>query len=204
MSPDTTSVTLTFALYLLATNPNVQQQCVEEIKMVKNCHNVEDLVYTKAVIWEALRLFPAGNRTNRVLAKPLELSGGFVAPAGTRIFIPIYCIHHDHRNFPQPEAFRPDRWVKEDESEDRWVEREETDETGDIAAGNRKAFLAFSSGGRNCVGQKFATQEAVVVLATLLKGLKFSPVNDYVLETTDKDLILKPVNGVPLKVETRA
>lgn len=200
---DTTSVTLTFALYLLAQNPDIQQICMEEIQSVKSCQNVEDLVYTKAVIWESLRLFPAATRTNRSLAKPLELSGGFVAPAGTRIFIPIYSIHHDEKYFPQPEEFRPDRWAKYDDELKCWVEREDFDTTGSIAVGNRKAFLAFSSGGRNCVGQKFATQEAIIVLATLLKGLKFSPVEEYELETTDKDLILKPVNGMPLKVESR-
>lgn len=201
--PDTTSVTLTFALYLLAQNPEIQKICLEEVKTAKNCHNVEDLVYTKAVIWEALRLFPAGNRTNRTLSKPLKLSGGFVVPEGTRVFIPIYSIHRDERNFPQPDEFRPDRWVKHDGDQDCWVEREEGEGTGTIAAGNRKAFLAFSAGGRNCVGQRFATQEAIIVLATLIKGLKFSSVDDFTLETTDKDLILKPLNGMPLKVEAR-
>jgi cytochrome P450 len=201
---DTTSVTLTFALYVLAQNQQVQQRCVEEINSVKSTTNFEELVYTKAVIWEVLRLFPAGTRTNRNLAKPLELSGGFVAPVGTRVFIPIYSIMRDEKNFSQPEEFRPDRWAKQDSAKKCWVEREEGDELGTIEAGNRKAFLAFSAGGRNCVGQRFAIQEAVIVLATLLKGLKVSPVADFVLETTDKDLILKPANGMPLKVEARA
>jgi cytochrome P450 family 4 len=194
---------LTFALYLLAQNPQVQQECVDEIKAAKTCQTVENLAYTKAVIVEALRLFPAAVRTNRVLAKPLQLSGGFVAPAGTRVVIPIYHIHHDEKNFPRPEEFRPDRWAKFEEEQKRWFEREENDETGTIATGNRKAFLAFSAGGRNCVGRSFAIQEAVIALATLLKGLRFSPVEDYVLEMTDKDLINKPVNGMPLKVECR-
>ena len=201
--PDTTSVTLTFALYLLAQNPEVQQRCAEEVKAATDCHTVEELVYTKAVIWEALRLFPAAILTNRTLSKPLELDGGFVVPEGTRVFIPIYSIHHDASNFPKPEEFRPDRWAKHDEVAKRWVERDDGDESGTIDVGNKKAFLAFSSGGRNCVGQKFATQEAIIVLATLIKGLEFGPVDGYELETTDKDLILKPANGMPLNVEIR-
>ena len=200
---DTTSVTLTFALYLLAQNPEAQKICLEEVQAAKNCHTVEDLVYTKAIIWEALRLFPAANLTNRYLTKPVKLSSGFVAPEGTRVFMPIYVMHHDEKNFPEPEEFRPDRWSKKDEDQNCWVEREESDESGTIAAGNRKAFLAFSSGGRNCVGQRFATQEAVIVLATLIKSLKFSPVEGYKLDITDKDLIVKPVNGMPLKVQVR-
>ncbi|CAB9512410.1 Leukotriene-B(4) omega-hydroxylase 2 [Seminavis robusta] len=204
---DTTSVTLTFALYLLAENPEVQERCFKEIEAAKNTENVEELTYTKGVIWEALRLYPAGVRTNRVLAKPIKVSGGFVAPEGTRVNIPIWSIHHDEKYFEQPEEFRPDRWAKWDDEKKHWVEREVGDEPSSdkgIAAGDRKSMLAFSAGGRNCVGQKFASQEAIIVLATLVKGLKFGPVENFELELTAKDLILKPANGLPLIVESRA
>ena len=151
---DTTSVTLTFALYLLAQNPEMQEYCVEEIRSVGKIENVEELIYCKAAILEALRLYPAAVRTNRSLTKPIELSGGFVAPEGTRINIPIWNIHRDEKNFPHPEDFRPDRWAKRDDSKDCWVERdgEDTDSDGDstnaIPAGDKKAMLAFSAGGR--------------------------------------------------------
>jgi len=150
VTKDTTSVTLTFALYLLANHPEIQELCFEEIRDVKTIENMEELVYCKAVIWEALRLFPAAVRTNRALSKPVELSGGFVAPAGTRVIIPIWNIHRDEQNFPEPETFRPDRWAKQDESKKCWVERDASTDSdeGDIAAGDHKAFLAFSAGGR--------------------------------------------------------
>lgn len=199
-------MTLTFALFLLAQNPEVQEHLAEELQAVKNTENVEDLVYCKAVIWETLRLFPAGVRTNRVLAKPVQLSGGFVAPEGCRINIPIWSIHRDEKYFPRPEEFLPARWVKRDDEKKHWVERdvgEELSSEDDIAAGDHKAMIAFSAGGRNCVGQKFAIQEAIIVLATLVKGLKFSPVADYKLELK-QEVVLKPVNGMPLKVEARA
>jgi cytochrome P450 len=191
---------------MLAQNPEVQEVLVEEIQAVKNMENVDDLVYCKAVIWETLRLFPAAVRTNRVLAKPLKLSGGFVAPEGCRINIPIWSIHRDEKHFPQPEEFLPARWAKRDDEKKRWIERQLGDEMSSeavIAAGDPKAMIAFSAGGRNCVGQKFATQEAIIVLATLVKGLKFSPVSDYKLELK-QEIVLKPVNGMPLKVEARA
>jgi cytochrome P450 family 4 len=203
---DTTSVTLTFALFLLAQNPQVQEHLVQELQVVKSTENVDDLVYCKAVIWETLRLFPAAVRTNRVLAKPVQLSGGFVAPEGCRINIPIWSIHRDEKNFPRPEEFLPARWAKRDDEKNRWVERhvgEEIADEDDIAAGDHKAMIAFSAGGRNCVGQKFATQEAIIVLATLVKDLKFSPSPDYKLELK-QEIVLKPVNGMLLKVEARA
>jgi cytochrome P450 len=199
-------VTLTFALFLLAQNPEVQELLVEEVQSVKSMENVDDLVYCKAIIWETLRLFPAGVRTNRVLAKPVKLSGGFVAPEGCRINIPIWSIHRDEKHFPRPEEFLPARWAKRDDEKDHWVERQSGDATSgkeDIAAGDPKAMIAFSAGGRNCVGQKFAIQEAIIVLATLVKGLKFSAVSDYKLELK-QEVVLKPVNGMPLKVEARA
>ena len=201
---DTTSVTLAFALYLLAQNQDAQQLCAEEVKSVKTSENIEELVYCKAVILESLRLYPAAVMSTRTLSKKIQLQGDFIAPAGTRVIIPIRNIHHNENSFDRPQEFRPDRWVKQDTDKTCWIERDETDQSSDIAAGDKKAMLAFSAGGRNCVGQKFAVQEAVIVLAELLRGLKFSPKAGYELETTIKDLILKPRNGLPLIVEARS
>ena len=197
-------MTLAFALYLLAQNQDVQQRCVEEINAVKMAENVEELVYCKAVIWEALRLYPAAVRSTRTMSKDLPLQGGLVVPAGTRVVIPIWSIHHNESIFPHPEEFRPDRWAKQEDDKVCWAERDEADQSSDIPVGDRKAMLAFSAGGRNCVGQKFAIQEAVIVLAELLRGLKFAPKDGYELKTTIKDLILKPIHGMPLKVQIRA
>lgn len=191
-------------MYLLAQNQEAQQLCVEEINAVTSSESVEELVYCKAVIWEALRLYPAAVRSTRTLSKDILLQGGFVAPAGTRVVIPIWSIHHNERVFERPQAFRPDRWVKHEGGKTFWIEREEADRSSSIPVGDRQAMLAFSAGGRNCVGQKFAIQEAVIVLAELLQSLKFSPKDGYELETTIKDLILKPQHGMPLKIESRS
>ena len=206
---DTTSVTISFALYLLAMHPEAQEHLVKEVNSVENIENTEELVYCWAVIWETLRLYPAGVRTNRVLSKDVPLSGGFVAPAGTRVHILIYTIHRDEKVFLKPDEFRPDRWAKYDKDKGCWVERDAKKESDDshsafdIPAADRKAMLAFSSGGRNCVGQRFAQIEATIVLATLVKGLKFSCVPGFELKTTVRDLINKPANGMPLMVEAR-
>ena len=138
------------------------------------------------------------------MSKDLPLQGGLVVPAGTRVVIPIWSIHHNESIFPHPEEFRPDRWAKQEDDKVCWAERDEADQSSDIPVGDRKAMLAFSAGGRNCVGQKFAIQEAVIVLAELLRGLKFAPKDGYELKTTIKDLILKPIHGMPLKVQIRA
>lgn len=200
---DTTSITLACSLYLLAHNPEMQEHCVKEIRQSKGqLENPEDLVFCKAVIWEALRKYPPAVVTLRTLTKPVTLSGGLVVPKGTDVTIPIYGIHHDEAIFPQPEDFRPDRWVFQDEK-GHWVERSVDDDSGSITAGNRHAMLAFSAGGRNCVGMKFATQEAVIALANLLNGLEFEAVAGFELKTSTKSLLHKPDNGVLLKVSAR-
>lgn len=221
-SYDTTSTTLTFALYLLATHPQVQEACAAEIKALlqqkkdgsssARLSNAEDLVYITAVVKETLRLFPPAFQVSRTVTKPLELSGGFVAPTGIQIGIPIWVIHHDEEHFPHPDEMRPDRWAKKGtEQPEAWVSRnyrEERDlgngDDGTILAGNPDALLAFSSGGRSCPGAKFALQEAVIVLANLIKDLKFSPVPGHKLELGLEGIMPTPKGGMPLRIEHRA
>jgi cytochrome P450 len=200
---DTTSITLACCLYMLALNPQAQENCVREIQNTKgNLLDPEDLVYCKAAIWEALRMYPPAVSTLRTLSKPMEISGGVVLPKGTDVLIPIYAFHHDETLFARPHEFRPDRWVSEEKG--RWIERNVTDDAGAIPAADRAAMMAFSAGGRNCVGMKFAQQEAVIALANLLNGLEFKPVVGFELKTSTKSLLNKPVNGVRLHVRTRA
>ena len=64
-----------------------------------------------------------------------------------------------------------------------WVERDVDDVSNkDVPAANRNAFFAFSAGARSCAAQKFALQEAVLVMATLVSQLQFTVAKDYVLE----------------------
>jgi cytochrome P450 len=201
----TTSATLTFALYLLANDQDAQRACVEEIKSVPSIvENMDELVYCTAVLWETLRLYPPATRTTRSLGRPLQI-GDFVVPRGTRVFVPIWSIHHDEDVFPHAECFRPDRWAIPDNNNDthRWVERPESDSSRTIPAGNRKAMLAFSSGARSCVGQKFALQEAVIVLATVLRDLEIHSVPGYELKTSTRKFLLRPDGCLPLNVTLR-
>jgi cytochrome P450 len=205
---DTTSITLTYALYLLATHADIQAQCVAEIKSILGTENSlkdpADLPYTRAVVLETLRLYPAAPVTTRNLEKPLEIRPGVVLPLGTMCYVPIWSIQRDERNYPQPQDFRPDRWVKKSAGE-TWIERfpNENDDMADIAAANRDAFCAFSGGARNCVGRVLAMQEAVTLLAFLLRDLKFQCVKDYKLEPTLSSFVQKPVDDLPMVIKPR-
>ena len=72
-----------------------------------------------------------------------------------------------------------------------------------IPAANREAFLAFSAGGRSCPGQKFAIQEATLVLAVLLRDLEFHSLPGYKLQPKRSSLVQSPHDGLPMKVKPR-
>ena len=206
---DTTSITLSCALYLLAQHSQVQENCAKEILHATKegaMADPDNFTYCKAVILEALRMYPPAVITLRTLSKPMTLSGGLVVPQGTDVTVPIYSIQHDESIFPRHDEFLPDRWVHEKtiDGNNSWVERSEEDGEGDVPAGNRHALLAFSAGGRNCVGMKFAMQEAVLALANLLQGLEFKQVPGFELKTSTKSLLHKPDNGVHLNVSIRS
>lgn len=202
---DTTSITLSYALYLLATHPGVQALCVKEVQSVlgkPTFDGPDDLPYTRAVILETLRLYPPAPVTMRNLEKPMDLHGKML-PAKTVIYVPIWSIHRDARNFPQPNDFRPDRWVAQNGT--TWVERSADDSAavGEIAPANRDAFCAFSGGARNCVGRVLAMQEAVTLLAFLVKDLKFETVPEYKLVPKLSSFVQKPDDDLPMKISCR-
>ena len=204
---DTTSITLTYALYILATEPNVEKHCLDEIARAAGDNNgsldPEQLMYCRAVITETLRLYPPAVSVNRNTTKPIQLSNGFIIPVKTFVTVPIYIIQRDPKHFPCPTEFRPERWVKRDGHV--WVERDMDDTTcnENVLPGNANAMFAFSAGARSCAAQKFALQEAVLVMATLIQRLKFTVQEGYVLEPKRNGIVQTPNNGMPMKVVSR-
>lgn len=218
---ETSSITLTYACYLLATHPEADELCAQEARAVlgepgspisKDIDSNQDLLYCRAVVYEALRLFPPATMTSRCLEKPMKLQEGVTLPGGTRVFLPIYWIHRDPKNFPNPEKFAPERWVTRS-ANGKWMERPEVDdeniragekpnESG-IPSAKRDAFLAFSAGARSCVGRRFAMQETTVVLAACVRNLKWEVMDGYVVEHRRNGLTHAPRNGMPLITRKR-
>ena len=150
---DTTSIALSCALYLLATHPEVERECLGEIMSVMGTTKASDdsisgpdaLPYTRAVICEALRMYPPAPLTARHLEKPMEIRPGVVLPEGASIFVPIWSIQRCARNFPDPESMRPDRWVRQ-RGDGKWEDRPQEDtESSDVPPANRDAFCVFSA-----------------------------------------------------------
>lgn len=143
---DTTSVSLAYALYQISQYPDIETLCLEENDSVPSLDQIDDFVYCRAVLQETLRLFPAAAAAmTRSLQKAVRLRDGFTIPKDTNVFIAIWFIHRDERNFACPEEFRLDRWVHREEASSKWKERDCDDTSGSVPAANRSAFFSFSA-----------------------------------------------------------
>lgn len=214
---DTTSICLTMSLYLLAGHPAEQLRCAEEVQRLlafdgnqdenkDECDVlIDDLVFCKAVILETLRLYPPAFSLNRYVEHDLVLHDGFIIPAGTNVLMPFWTIHRMERNFSFANKFYPERWARQAE-DGTWLERssdEYFNHKSGTPAANHHAFFAFSSGSRSCPGQKFAIQEAVLVLAKLVHAFEFESIPDHKLDLVRRGLFLFPEGGLPLRLAPR-
>lgn len=142
---ETSSSALSFLLYELAMNPDIQQKLREEIQqgLENNEGSINyDLLfqfkYLDMVAHEGLRKYPVIPGMLRKCAKEYKIPGtDQVIPEGKNVLIPIYSIHHDPEYYPEPEKFDPERFSTEN-----------------TLARNPLTFLAFGEGPR-AVSYKF-------------------------------------------------
>lgn len=182
---ETTALTLSWSLYLMAFDPAAQERARDEIRRVLGARrvatgeDVEALEFVRHVVDEALRLYPPAGMVSRTAQAADELCGREIRPGDT-VILPIYALHRHHDLWPAPHAFRPERWVE--------------------GRPERYAYLPFGDGPRICIGASFALQEAVIVLATLLANFRFKAVPG---KQPDPVMILtlRPEGGVWLEAE---
>jgi cytochrome P450 len=202
---ETTAATLTYAIYLISQHASVEEQCLEEIEQQANADsgiqkNPEDYPYLQAVLMETLRLYPPAISTTRSLEKELVLNG-IPVPEGTYLYIPIWTIQRDSKNFPEPLAFRPERWAVQKLSTGggSWELRDPPSELG-----NAQAWVPFSAGARSCVGQRFAIHEMTLALAVLVHNLEFQLLDpDYELIPYRSGIVQTPKGGLPMIISKR-
>jgi cytochrome P450 len=199
---ETSSVTLTYILYLLSQHPVIEQNCLEEIAAQPSA---DEFVYLHAVCQETLRLYPPAISTTRTLERNMDLDDIHV-PKGTYLYFPIWVIQRAEYNFSDPLQFIPERWVKKVQRgkwEPRNTGNDDGDGSNDVPAGNPQAFVAFSAGARSCAGQRFAMQEVVLALSVLLSYYHFEPPKDYVLKPHRDGFVQCPEGGIPMKIVKR-
>mmetsp|Transcript_13484 Transcript_13484/g.39373 ORF Transcript_13484/g.39373 Transcript_13484/m.39373 type:complete len:562 (-) Transcript_13484:59-1744(-) len=217
---DSTAMALSFTLFCLASNPEVQEKCAKEARQVLNGTGVDmsgldadiikKLPYCHAAFVEALRLHTPATSTFRTIERPAILDGVAIE-AGASVRFPIYKMHRDSRNFDSPMMYLPERWVRQTAGGE-WVERSGKEcetangtsaSSGLPPAGNWEAFLAFGSGARNCVGRRFALQEGTLLVAILVQKLKFELIPGYELRPGHTSVFLEPVGGLPMVISQR-
>jgi len=192
---ETCANALTWALYLLALNPDIQERLAEEVYKVlldrpPTYEDIPLLPYTAMVFNEVLRLYPpAWIMARDVIAD--DLINDFLIPAGSTIFLSPYVSHRLASVWDAPLQFDPTRFS--------------TLRANDIP---RFAYFPFGGGKRQCLGKNFALMEAVLVLSLMIQRYKFS-VQGIRLENQDNpapaipDVDMHPKSPILLKLDSR-
>jgi unspecific monooxygenase len=152
---ETTALTLFWTLYLLASSPADQQRVAEEVRTIDlgpdaAADALAKLPYTKAVVSEALRLYPPAFALARMAIGP-DLLAGVAVPKGALVMISPWVLHRHRRLWTDPDAFNPSRFL------------------GDAPSAHRFAYMPFGAGPRICIGAQLALTEACLVLAMMIQ-----------------------------------
>jgi cytochrome P450 len=184
---DTTALALSWALYLLALNPRIQEEAAKETKatLQGNTPTIEDFTRLKAlqnIVKESMRLYPPAWTIGREALVDVEWKGHLIS-RGTSVLMSQWIMHRDERFFKAPEQFVPSRWNHEESIP-------------------KFAYFPFGGGPRTCIGHAFATMEAVLVLAMLLPRFKVSCLDGYRVEPWPS-ITLQPKGGIQLIIQSR-
>jgi cytochrome P450 len=160
---ETTAMALTWTLAAIDQAPAVRAELEAEWDAAGEASpaagTAVDLPRTRAALAESLRLWPPSWMFSRRILEPLTL-GGRSVPAGTMCLVSPYLLHRDPRWWPEPERFRPDRWLTSEPGQGvRFDPR--------APGPPRGAYLPFGAGPRMCIGEQFAWTEAATMLAEL-------------------------------------
>ncbi|CAG4972188.1 unnamed protein product [Parnassius apollo] len=177
---DTTAMALSFMIMRIANEPDIQISIYEEMLSIfgesQRRPTLEDLAkmkYLECCIKESLRLYPSVPFISRYIAEEVELSG-YTIPSGTLCQIHVFDIHRNEHLYPNPNKFIPERFISENHT-----------------LRHPYAYLPFSAGPRNCIGQKFAMMEMKIMMSSLLRRFRVEPVTKPDDITFTCDLVLR-------------
>jgi cytochrome P450 len=184
---ETTANCLSWSLFLLAQSPAwrdrvAAEACAETDALARG--RVDHLVTTRAVIEEALRLYPPIAATTRMAIGPDTLGKMPVRP-GSMVVIAPYVLHRHRLLWDWPDFFDPGRFI------------------GDARTKiSRFAYLPFGTGLRTCIGSAFALQEATLILATIMRHFVLDVMPGHVVWPLLR-VTLRPAGGLPMLVRQR-
>jgi cytochrome P450 len=184
---ETTATALAWAFERILSTPDVYERLREELRAAGGEQAAPDklaaLPYLDATIKEVLRLRPVVPVVGRILQKDIQI-GGYDLPSGTPVAASIYLAHRNPEVYPEPDAFRPERFLETPPDPVSW--------------------FPFGGGIRRCVGAQFATYEMKIVLATMLAAFDFKLEQKTPARTRRRAVTLWPEGGVRLSIKHRA
>ena len=223
---DTTAVSIVWAIYLLGLNKAAQNKVHEELDLIFGddhdrqitiedisklkylecldviqdkvheeldsvfgddhdrlitAEDISKLKYLECCIKESLRRIPTVFFVGRALINDLQI-GEYNIPKGTNVHINFYALHHDPQQFPHPEKYIPERFLPENSSKRHPF-----------------AFVPFSAGPRNCVGQKYAFHEMKIILADILRNFQIKSLDHLDKIIYKFELVFRPKN--PIRIQ---
>uniref|UniRef100_A0AAQ5YP83 Cytochrome P450, family 4, subfamily F, polypeptide 3 n=1 Tax=Amphiprion ocellaris TaxID=80972 RepID=A0AAQ5YP83_AMPOC len=195
---DTTASAICWTLYNLARHSHYQEKCRQEVMDVtqeQDGHEIEwedlsNLPFTTMCIRESLRLHSPVQAVTRRYTQDMALPEGRTVPQGAICLVSIYGTHHNPAVWTDPHEFNPLRF----------------DPTNAQSRASH-AFIPFSSGPRNCIGQKFALAELRVVVALTLLRFRLTPGTNPELGSSSggvrrlPQLVLRAEGGLWLQLE---
>ena len=185
---ETTANAITWTLYLLSQAPEWRERVAAEAEREFGTpaeRRSERLVETRAVVEEAMRLYPPLVAISRQAIGPDELAGRRIR-RGAMVVIAPYVLHRHRSLWDRPDVFDPHRFLG--------TARERID---------RYAYLPFGAGPRNCIGSAFALQEATLVVASIARKFDLELLRGHPVWPVHR-VTLRPQGGLPMVVNERA
>ena len=188
---DTTSNALSYAAYLLALNPTIQDRLIREINDYYDVNPdsslydaAENIEYVTMVLYESMRMYPPAPRLARECKETCAVTDELIIKKGVDFVFPIFLLHRNPDYWPDPNKFDPERFNPNNKQSYPTF-----------------AYLPFGEGPRQCIGKRLALLEAKMALVTILKDLHFK-------RTTDTEvpldlgvgITMSPNNGIKLSI----
>ncbi len=182
---ETTATAVAWGVYWLLREPATLARLRQELDALGPNPGAEALVrcpYLGAVVSESLRVEPIVTDVSRVCVKPLKV-GRWTVPAGEVAVVNLMSILTDDKLFPEPERFRPERFLERTFS--------------------AAEFLPFGGGARRCLGAAFAEAELAIVLGTIASEWELSLASPAPEKAVRRNITMGPRSGVVVKVAGR-
>ncbi|XP_077541883.1 uncharacterized protein LOC144153962 isoform X3 [Haemaphysalis longicornis] len=186
---DTVATGISWALFLIGHYPDKQQLIHDELDLIfgddkdryVNPEDVKQMKYLECALKESQRVYPSAPYIARNCTEPVTI-GGVDVPKNAEVLISPYLLHRDPKVFPKPEEFIPERFLPEN-SKGR----------------HPYAYIPFSAGPRNCIGQKFALAEEKIVIANLLRRFKVKSIDHRDEVALVAEIVLRPRSGLRMQ-----